>query len=149
MKKSLYIDLDNVLVDFPSAFPKLDPVILEKYQGNEDEIPGIFALMDPLPHAVDAFLELSQSFETYILSTAPWENPTAWSDKLQWIKKHLGKPAYKRLILTHHKDLNRGDFLIDDRGKNGASEFRGEWIHFGSREFPDWDCVLRYLRNKI
>jgi len=148
MKKTLYIDLDNVLVDFPSAFPKLDPEILKKYRRDEDEIPGIFSLMDPLPGAVAAFLELSELFDTYLLSTAPWENPSAWSDKLVWVKKHLGEAAYKRLILTHHKDLNRGDFLVDDRGKNGASNFSGKWIHFGSRTFPDWDSVLRYLRKQ-
>ena len=146
--KTLYIDLDNVLVDFPSAFPKLDPEILENYRGAEDEIPGIFSLMEPLPGAVAAFLELSELFDTYLLSTAPWENPSAWSDKLVWVKKHLGEAAYKRLILTHHKDLNRGEYLVDDRGKNGASDFRGEWIQFGSRDFPDWNSVLNYLQKQ-
>ena len=29
--KTLYIDLDNVLVDFPSAFPHVEPSLLEKY----------------------------------------------------------------------------------------------------------------------
>lgn len=149
MKKTLYIDLDNVLVDFPSAFPKINPETLEKFRGDEDEIPGIFSLMDPLPGAVAAFLELSEFFDTYLLSTAPWENPSAWSDKLVWVKKYLGKAAYKRLILTHHKDLNRGDYLVDDRGNNGASDFRGEWIQFGSTEFPDWNSVLAYLRKNI
>jgi len=31
------------------------------------------------------------------------------------VKTHLGADAYKRLILTHHKNLNVGDYLIDDR----------------------------------
>jgi 5'(3')-deoxyribonucleotidase len=61
------------------------------------------------------------------------------------VQKYLGEAAYKRLILSHHKDLNQGDYLIDDKGKNGASEFEGEWIHFGSERFPDWDAVLKYL----
>ena len=37
------------------------------------------------------------------------ENPTAWSDKLEWVKGHLGAPAHKRLILTH-KAEDRGIF---------------------------------------
>ena len=54
--------------------------------------------------------------------------------------------AYKRLILSHHKNLNRGDYLIDDRPhKGGADKFDGEVIAFGSERFPDWDAVLRYL----
>ncbi|RLD02899.1 MAG: hypothetical protein DRI65_13965, partial [Chloroflexota bacterium] len=85
---------------------------------------------------------------TYILSTAPWDNRSAWSDKLDWVKKHLGKSAYKRLILTHHKDLNRGDFLVDDRDKNGADQFQGELIKFGSEKFSDWEAVLHYLRQQ-
>ena len=37
------------------------------------------------------------------------------------------------------------DYLIDDRGKNGTSEFEGEWIQFGSARFPDWETVVSYL----
>ena len=40
-----------------------------------------------------------------------------------------------------------GDYLIDDRRFNGASEFTGEWIHFGSEKFPNWNSVLKYLKN--
>ena len=95
--------------------------------------------------AVEAFRELSQLFDTYVLSTAPWKNPSAWSDKLEWVKRYLGglpgEPAYKRLILSHHKDLNRGDFLIDDRTEHGAGDFAGDLIHFGSKEHPGWPTV--------
>ena len=141
----VYVDMDNVLVDFPSAFKKLDEGTLEEYQGRMDEVPGIFGLMEPLEGAVDAYNDIAAEYDTYILSTAPWENPSAWSDKLLWVKKYLGPAAYKRLILSHHKNLNAGDFLIDDRTKNGAGEFGGEHIHFGTDKFPDWKSVLQYL----
>ena len=137
--------MDNVLVDFPSAFPYVDKDLLEKYVDNKDDIPGIFSLMEPLDGAIDAFQKLSTKFDTYILSTAPWDNPSAWSDKVVWVKKYLGESAHKRLILSHNKDLNRGDYLIDDRLKNGAAEFKGEHIHFGQEPFPDWQAVLAYL----
>ena len=71
--------------------------------------------MDPIPGAIAAYGRLSTVFDTYILSTAPWLNSTAWSDKPLWVQKHLGEAGYKRLILSHHKNLNHGDFLIDDR----------------------------------
>ena len=86
----LYIDMDNVLVDFPSAFNKLNEETLKKYEGRLDEVPGIFSLMEPLEGAVEAFEVLATLFDTYILSTAPWSNPSAWSDKLLWVKKTLG-----------------------------------------------------------
>lgn len=141
--------MDNVLVDFPSGISQLDKSVQKKYEGRLDEVPGIFSLMSPLPGAIFAFSELSELFDTYILSTAPWENPSAWSDKLIWVKNHIGKPAYKRLILSHHKNLNDGAYLVDDRTKNGADAFSGEHIHFGTKEFPDWESVLIYLRKNV
>jgi len=47
------------------------------------------------------------------------------------------------------KNLNKGDFLIDDRTKNGAGEFDGELILFGSEKYPDWEKVCDYLVEKI
>jgi 5'-nucleotidase len=69
-------------------------------------------------------------------------------NKLRWIKKYLGESAYKRLILSHHKHLNVGEFLIDDRLKNGVDKFKGEHIHFGTPDFPDWKSVVSYLKVK-
>ena len=146
-RRIVYVDLDGVLVDFASGLERVPAGIRDKYEGHEDDIPGIFALMGPMAGAVDAYLELAERFDTYVLSTAPWENPSAWSDKVRWVQQHLGEAAYKRLILTHHKDLNRGDFLIDTRPNNGAAEFDGEFIQFGSDRFPDWPAVMEYMRE--
>ncbi|MFN8184930.1 MAG: hypothetical protein U0R23_10955 [Candidatus Nanopelagicales bacterium] len=151
--KTLYIDMDNTLVDFAAHLENIAPDVRAKYQGREDEMPGVFALMPPVPGALDAFRTLSQHFDTYILSTAPWLNPSAWQHKVEWVQLHLGidpgTPAYKRLILSHHKNLNRGDFLVDDRPrKNGTDGFEGEVIAFGSKDFPDWPTVTDYLMQR-
>ena len=39
--------------------------------------PRDLCLMKPMPGAVEAFEALSEAFDVYILSTAPWENPSA------------------------------------------------------------------------
>lgn len=147
-RKILYLDMDNVLVDFASAIPRLSKSTRKEYEGHLDDVPGIFALMDPVEGAVDAFCELASIFETYILSTAPWDNPTALPDKLAWVKTHLGERCRNRLILSHNKHLNYGDFLVDDRPNNGAEHFKGELIRFGSEDFPNWSVVLPYLKNR-
>ena len=147
-KKILYFDMDNVLVDFPSGINALDAKTTQEYKDRYDEVPHIFGKMLPLPGAIEAFTELSELFDSYILSTSPWDNETAPGDKLRWVKKYLQPNAYKRLILSHHKNLNIGDFLIDDRIKNGAGEFTGEHIHFGTDRFPDWQTVVEYLKQR-
>jgi len=144
-KKILYFDMDNVLVNFQSGIDQLETVDLINYEGKLDEVPGIFGLMDPVDGAIEAYHKLNEVYDCYILSTAPWENDTAWSDKIKWVRKYLGEVAHKRLILTHNKNLNKGDYLIDDRTKNGAGEFEGEHIHFLTKQFPNWDSVLKYL----
>ena len=95
--------------------------------------------MEPIKGAIESYKQLSQKYDTYILSTAPWKNSSGWSDKNEWVKKYLGDVAHKRLILSHHKNLNYGHYLIDDRLANGADLFKGEHIYFGSDEFPNWD----------
>lgn len=166
MKKILYIDMDNVLVDFKSGIERVPECIKNKYMDDGskvckphfDDIPGIFSLMDPMEGAIESVKELTEKYDVYILSTAPWGNPTAWADKLQWIKLYFNEPGreekdnvlYKRLILSHHKNLCRqeGAYLIDDRPNHGAAEFGDHWIHFGSQRFPDWKSVVEYLMSQ-
>jgi len=157
-KLRLYVDMDNVIVDFMSGVNRIDPKILESHESkhgvgkNLDEIEGVFALMDPIPGAIDAVRSLAEKFDTYVLSSSPWLNPSAWADKLTWIHKHFGtgadNPLYKRVILSHNKHLNAGDFLIDDRPNNGAAEFMGEWVHFGTEGLSSWDEVKEYMLRK-
>lgn len=148
MKKRLCFDMDNVLVDFQSGIDKLSPEVKAEYAGRYDEVPGIFSLMDPYPGAIKAFNTLCSYYDCYIVSTAPWNNPSAWADKPEWVKKYLKEAAYKRLTLTHHKELIDAEFLIDDRTVNGVSDFQGEHIHFETDEFPDWGPVVDYLVKK-
>jgi len=144
-KQRLFIDMDNVIVDFKSGIDKLSEKTKKEYEGKLDEVPGIFALMEPMGGAIETIHLLAEHYNVYILSTAPWRNPSAWSDKVSWVTKHLDDILHKRIIISHHKNLCKGDYLIDDRPKNGTSEFEGEWIQFGSEQFPDWNAVCSYL----
>ena len=148
MKKIVYVDMDGVLADFESGLSKQGKDVQEKYKKHPDEIPGLFAVMDPMPDAVESIYKLSKEFDIYVLTTAPWWNPSAWSDKLLWIKRYFGEVFYKQLIITHHKELNTGDYLIDDRDRNGAMDFKGELIRFGTEEFPDWKSIVSFLLKK-
>jgi 5'-nucleotidase len=148
MLKRLCFDMDNVLVDFQSGIDKLPEDVKKKYEGCYDEVTNIFSTMEPYEGAIEAFNVLCLHYDCHIVSTAPWDNPQAWKDKLLWVKKHLGNNAYKRLTLTHNKNLIDADYIIDDRTANGVDKFKGEHIHFGTESFPDWECVLNYLLKK-
>jgi 5'(3')-deoxyribonucleotidase len=141
--------MDNVLVNFQSGIDQLDQKTKEEFNDRLDEVPGIFGLMQPMQGAIEAIHELHKHFDVYILSTAPWLNASAWHDKVEWIKKYLPEIAYKRLILSHHKHLNKGHYLIDDRTANGAGDFEGEHIHFGQAGFKNWEDVSAYLLSKV
>ena len=149
-KKIVYIDMDGVLVD-------LEEAIREKYTSSYISEVGIGTIVDqdlnifydakPIDGAIEAFKKLAKDerFEVYILSTAPWDNPESWKAKRTWVEHHIGEDGYKKLILSHHKNLLRGDYLIDDRDKNGAAEFEGEHIKFGTNKFETWTQVINYL----
>ena len=42
-RQIIYVDMDNVLVDFVSAFPRLSKETKDAYEGRLDEVPGIFS----------------------------------------------------------------------------------------------------------
>ena len=53
MMKRLHFDMDNILVDFASGIAKLDAKTASKYEGRLDDVLGIFALMEPIPGAIE------------------------------------------------------------------------------------------------
>ena len=68
MKKRVYFDMDNVLVDFASGIARLEESTRQEYEGRLDEVPGIFALMAPMPGAIEAVHKLAEKYDVFILS---------------------------------------------------------------------------------
>jgi len=156
MKKILYIDMDGVIADFDLGVKRFNSTVDTTDFANQREVvdaiceanPKIFHTLPPIDGAIDAVHELFNHYEVYFLSTPMWNVPESFTGKRVWIDKHFGKLAHKRLILTHRKDLNMGDYLIDDRLFNGVDKFTGEHIHFGQKGFETWYQVLNYLIKK-
>lgn len=137
--------MDGVLVDFDDAMKKVflsNPVYKELYKNNPDEIPGIFKNPKPIEGAIEAVKKLADSgkYNLFISTTATWNNPEAATHKRLWVEKYFEDIFKKKMIITHRKDLLIGDYLIDDRLKNGASEFKGELLSFGcAYEINEWN----------
>ena len=150
IKELLFFDLDGVLADFDGSLKEITRLNIDSpdWHAAADkacDTEGFFENMKPIPGGIEAFKILSEFYDCHILSTSPWDSEFSCSEKKKWVKKHLGEYAYKKLTLTHHKELLSGRALIDDRTKNGAAEFKGEHIHFGTEKFPDWNSVINYL----
>lgn len=47
-KKVLYVDMDNVLVNFQSGIDALNEELKSRYAGCYDEVPNIFAKCNPM-----------------------------------------------------------------------------------------------------
>jgi 5'-nucleotidase len=156
-KKILYLDMDGVIADFDLAVNTICPELetshsfksQEKRSKKIDEIVknnnNFFYNLQPINGAISAVNKLFDLFEVYFLSSPMWAIPESFIGKRIWLEKYFGEKAKRRLILTHRKDLNIGHFLVDDRLYNGAAEFTGEHIHFGTDKFPNWQITLRYL----
>jgi 5'(3')-deoxyribonucleotidase len=151
-KKILYLDMDGVVADFDKKLHELkepsdilDSVKVDEIVARNPMI--FFCDLEPYDGAIEAVNKLFDLYEVYFLSTPMWDIPESFMAKRIWLDKHFGLSAKKRLILSHRKDLSIGDFLVDDRLKNGAAEFKGTHIHFATEEFPNWQVTLDYLEK--
>jgi len=151
MYNILYVDMDGVIADFNNAIKKInadvktDWTMIEAVEKVCQENPNLFLTLDLIPGAHDSIMKLNDHFDIYFLSTPMWSLPTSFTDKRLWIEKHFGHKFERRLILTHRKDLNHGQFLVDDSKRHGVDNFNGIHIHFGQQPFPTWKEVEEYL----
>lgn len=142
----IYVDMDQTLADYNSAYNeqrKKNP-----HLAYPQSTPGFFTALAPLSDAITTFhwLMSQELFETFILTAPSVKNPHCYSEKRLWTEKYLGFEAASRLIITPHKGLNKGHYLIDDQATGKGQElFEGNLIHFGSPSFPNWKSVKDYL----
>ena len=141
MKKTIFIDMDGVIANFAKAAK----------EGGWDHRPDRhvdYGNLEVMPGAKDALIRLNHDFDIFIASTPPWDRPSMWSAKREWLGEHF--PYLKRkLILTHRKDLLIGDILIDDSRWRGQPDFKGDWLWFGTAQrCIDWPSTLELIYKR-
>jgi len=137
-KLTIFLDMDGVLANFEKAAAQIPDV------KRPDEVLD-FSTFEPMPGAINAVEKIiAMGHDVFIATTPPWNNPSAWGQKRDWIEEHL--PQLKRkMFLTHRKDLLKGDILVDDSTYRGQYDFDGTFMHFG-KHF-DWDMVVNTIEQ--
>lgn len=155
-KKILYIDMDGTVADLQGRLLHYHPEMPEGYSEEANkkfyEIcyanRNIFHELEPISGSDEAVEELKSLFDIYFLSVPMWDLPESFTDKRLWVEKHYGEWGRNRLILSAHKHLNNGEFLVDDTTRHGVDRFAGEHIHIFTEKWPDWPTVTEYLKSK-
>ena len=146
-KSIVYVDMDDVLCDYATAYKKALTLYPEiTYPQSQ---PNFFLELIPLPGALSTFnyLLASSHYEPYILTAPSVENPLCYTEKRLWVERHLSFEVTNRLIICPNKGLLKGDILIDDWDVGrGQENFEGVLIKFGSTEYPNWHKVNEYLQ---
>jgi len=135
--------MDGVLANFEKA--KAEHSDFGK-KGFRADLELDFSTFDPMPGAIESVQKLiDMGHDVFIATTPPWNHPSAWGQKRDWVEKNL--PSLKRkMFLTHRKDLLIGDILIDDTRFRGQPDFQGTWFHFGNNGM-DWKYVVEGIRS--
>ena len=144
-KRKVFVDMDGVLCDFKGSYNAW------KREHPEIEYPqsqfGFFSNLAPINGAIETFKKLQERYEVYILTRPSTYNLMCYTEKADWVKRHLGFEVLENMILMPNKSLidGRDAYLIDDDIHAGQLDFEGELIRFGSEEFYNWKMVEIYL----
>ena len=142
-KLRIYIDMDGVLANFDKA---ADEHPSNGIKGYRPDLILDFSKFEVMPGAKEAVKKLlDMGHDLFIATTPPWNHPSAWGQKRNWVEKNF--PELKRkMVLTHRKDLLIGDILIDDSMWRGQPDFQGTWFHFGDNGM-DWKYVVEGIKS--
>lgn len=96
-------------------------------------VPGFYESLPVIPGSQDAVAYIDrltdraghQAYEIFVV-TSGTNHPCIPSQKVTWMAKHFPWIDAKHIITCYHKELVKGDVLIDDSPKN-AKKYRRAW----------------------
>jgi 5'(3')-deoxyribonucleotidase len=148
----IYIDMDHTFCDFEEAkeyWIKRAKTDIEKSW--PWSMKGYFESLLPMEGALEFWERWKSDCDVWFLTRPSIPNRHSYTEKANWIHKHLGNEGLCKLILSPRKDILNGDILIDDDDRAGQPQFNGSWWRFGSERYPDWksidESLIKYLEN--
>lgn len=140
-KKTFYLE-DSMPKEYG---PLIEGIFLQK---------GFFLSLQLIDGAKESLEYLAQKGYTVRICTTPiLRNMYCSSEKLEWVKKHLGRGFGRKVIIAKDKTLINGDILIDDKPNvEGAISPAWEHIVFSkpwnqglNKRYLDWKNYKRVL----
>lgn len=134
--KRIYVDMDGVLCNIKWAVDRaliLAPDV--KYPQSQY---GFFRNMHSMEGACWFIRKLAEIHDVWIATRPSYKNPLCYSEKREWVEKHLGEHWCEKLIIIPDKGLLKGDLLIDD---TEWPTFEGKQILFGTTPYENWRKV--------
>ncbi len=129
--KIVYVDIDNTINYYHDHFLAR----LREYPNltYPQSMPGFYLNILPMEDGLESIKALKEAgYDVYLASRPSYPNTHCYTEKAEWVKKHLGEDWLPKLILTPNKSLLIGDYLVDDCNW----DFKGRMILF-DRNWPD------------
>ena len=115
---------------------------------------GFHSKLPLVDGAIEALEDLKDHYDIWILTTAPWRNPIAWTEKIEWLSEHFpcGEKGYDptdKVIMCSQSTMVvanrfRGDVLVTTT----EATFNGEVIQFDNKKM-NWSGLKAILINRL
>ena len=131
-KPIILVDMDNTILDFHGnneyPVPKHiwgHPFMYRK--GFFLDLPAI----KPMVAAIKNIIRTGK-YDVYICTKPLAESPDSYSEKSEWIIRHLPE-LFNKIIMVQDKSMVYGDYLIDDDDRN--NNFTGEFVKVDTTDY--------------
>ena len=178
MKKSIAIDMDQVLADFYSklcvtynenfgtSFTKEEFLLTTQHDLSREEGKKLFALLNEPDFfrdlevldqdAIEVVKELQEHYEIYI-ATAAMDVPGSFNAKYDWLMEHMPFLKTQNIVFCGNKAVIHTDYLIDDSPRQLAV-FKGTGILYsmpynmaeeGYKRVHNWQEIKAYFMEQL
>jgi len=96
----------------------------------------------PIGEAVRVYHKLSQWYDTYVVCREDPNRADLWGENLRWVERHLGVPAWNRVLMGNHPELLMGDYLLT---RQDCDAFLGTVLAFGEDPLRTWADVQTFF----
>ncbi len=176
MRKSIAIDMDNVIADVETHFidwyekhfglriereTMAGKPEMEAFPDSEAVwkflfTPGFFRTVPVMEGSQEVIQQLMEDYDVYIVSAAT-EFPQSLNEKRLWLDEHFPFISWRNMIFCGDKSIVHTDYMLDDHEKNLRS-CKGEPLLYSAmhnvnvnhyQRLNNWEEVSEYFQKLL